>query len=486
MKLWESSSSSDQKISFSCFWWIPALAPLIIIVYCFATGTWSWGLMDDLNMISRPGGVWQRFSQMHSELLTSGRFFPAFSLHCALFYKIFANNPPGFFIFRFIETILALSLWGILAYRVTGKRSAVPILFAVTLSFYKFYDAFFFLSTQEILGILFSGAAFLCLIQALDGEFKGTGNVDWLRFSFGGLFFLLAFTSKEPFVSLGAAFGVSLIGVWLKQRKAKKLLILGLAFFFFSAAYLLILKIFVAKGYSAGYSLMQWDKIGFNVKTWGGNVLRGHAPWIALAVLLSLVPVKNKPEGRLYPWALVFSALAYIFFLLIILPWSGWGHYITPLGVFFAFGITIFTVQKLEVLPPWILSAVLLSALGLNIGVGGSAIYYHASYQNDTGNLAQWLSENLLFEHEVLNQGSVVRCNAQEPCEQIPKLVQYQYNKSYPPFTFTPQVKEILRDPKTKYYVWGTQWGDQDLRRLGQMWTPMFVSKHWVVFRRMY
>lgn len=102
-----------------------------------------------------------------------------------------------------------------------------------------------------------------------------------------------------------------------------------------------------------------------------------------------------------------------------------------------------------------------------------------------THNLKQWMSQNVLFKYETLMLGSTVRCNAFEASYAIPQLVNRSKGTSFNDFVFTSSVREIIQDPRTKYFVWGTQWGDQDLRILEGMWSPAFLSDHWIVFRHM-
>ena len=175
---------------------------------------------------------------------------------------------------------------------------------------------------------------------------------------------------------------------------------------------------------------------------------------------------------------------AYAGYAVFLLPWSTWGHYAYPLGVFFAFSMAVVLADRIERLParPFI-ALVAISVLFAMI-VGASALKFQATYQYDTANLIKWLATNSLFEHE-LSLGAVVRGNAQEPCTAVVRRTNVVYGKKYEDFIFTPSVRDILSDVKTRYYLWGPYWGNQDLSRLGQMWTPMFVSEHWVLFRRM-
>lgn len=485
MKFWKDNVAALSTLSVIHLWWIPAVVPLIMVFSSFVTGTWSWGLMDDLGMVQNPGNVWERFVALLTALLADGRFYPTSVLHFALFYKIFQSNPHAFFFFRFFEVIVALSIWGYLANEVTHKKSAAPLFFAITLAFYRFYDAFFFLSTTEILGILFSGAGVLCFVKALKPSWDKAQEIKWSFLILGSSLLLFAFMSKEPFVSVGAALGLSLIAIWLKDRRIKQMARIGIVLLFVSIVYALWLKVFVVRGYSASYSL-GWAKISGNIVDWFRYIVVEHLPWIALVILSMFWGAKDEKRHTQLIWGRSFGILAYILYLLLILPWSAGGHYVTPLAVFFGFTVTVWLVNKLEKMRTAIVVVLILLSLGFNVFVGGRAIHFHATYQQDTASLVKWLAQNALFQHEVMVEQVGVRCNANEPCSTIPAMTNNVYGTSYSNFKFTPKVGDILKDENTKYYIWSPGWGDQDLRRLKNMWTTMFVSEHWYVFRRMF
>ena len=231
--------------------------------------------------------------------------------------------------------------------------------------------------------------------------------------------------------------------------------------------------------------MTDWGKIGSNVILWLRHDLLTHAPWlIAVAVILALAgrTVLKEPTRR---WAIVLGALFYVTYVLILLPWSTTGHYSTPLGVFFAFLVAVLISDCMEQIQTWIFFLIVVVALFLNLLVGGNALKAASSYQEDSANFMKWLATNAQVEYETAN-GAVVRTNAYEPGVALTVLTKMYYGKSYGNFVFTPQVREILEDVKTRYYLYGTTWGDQDLSRLGKMWYPVFTSKNWVMFRRLY
>jgi hypothetical protein len=451
----------------------------------FVLGAWSWGLMDDHGMVNISGGVWDRFTQLTKGLWGTGRFPFTTMLHHAVFYKIFADSPRLFFVFRWVEVVLAVGLWGVLAARVTRKYLAAALVFTITLGFTKFYDAFFFLSSQEIHGILFSGAAACLFLEAIKSRLEGHDKTRWRYAACGLACLALAFGSKEPFVAAGMAMGVSVAGLWIFDRRLKGLLAPGLGLFFFSLGYALFLKLVLMKGYSAKYGLTDWPKIWENVQVWFQHGFSQHVPWLVIAGIILFSGKRDEPADIKLFWGRLLGVFLYFGYLFTILPWSGGGHYVTPLGVFFAFLVAVFTAGRLASLSPLFSGGLIAASLGITLLLGGSAISFHSDYQYDTANLARWMAENVGFEREI-GMGAVSGGNAMEPCQTIVQYVEFAHGKQYRPFVYTPQVKEILRNPRMKYYLWKTDGGDQDLRRLGDMWSPVFVSRSWVLFRRMY
>ena len=447
-------------------------------------GGWSWGLMDDYSLRVLSGGLWERIGHSLGSMVSFGVFRPVAAVHYAILYKVFENNPQGFYIFRWVECVASIGVWAYLSQRVTRSRFAVPLFLFVVLSFYKFYDAFFFLSIQEILGVLFFGIALLGSLNALEAKLEHGGPVHWGWCVTAGISLVLAFGSKDLFCVTGIALGLGLLIVAFMARK-KGLFGFGATVLAAGAAYALMLKLFIVKGYSSSYEKIDLVAIGQNVQLWVQKDLLSHAPWIVLSVaLLLFVPRKNSWTVSRH-WCFLTGALAYAGYLILLLPWSTWGHYAGPLGVFFAFTLTVLIADKLEDLnvPASLLIGV--AAFVFALTVGGMALKFQSGYQADTANLMKWLSVNDVFAHDI-ESGAVVRGNAWEPCSAIVTGVSLAYGKKFPEFVFTANVGDVLKDIRTRYYLWNPFWGDQDLSRLGHMWTPMYVSEHWILFRRMY
>lgn len=466
-------------------WYGVVLASLVSVLAAFVIGSWSWGLMDDPGFVIWGGNIWERSVTMFKAILSGGMCRPVYAFHSGIFYKLFEHQPGIFYIFRWFEVSVALGIWGFFAFLVTRRTVALPLLICVALSFNKFYDAFFYLSTPDILGVLFSGCAGIFLFRAFGPAISRQGQVQWLHVLWGVMWLCLAVGSKEPFVIIGVAWGLSLIisGLW-KPRK-NSLWLSGLLFLVLSLFYGFFVKFFVSKGYTADYVFSDFGKIGTNMMLWARVDLVAHGPWIAGALILMLVKRPWELAVHIRRWAVSLGIGIYVGYALVLLPWSTTGHYSTPLGVFFAFMVTILIAERMEKIGGILLLSITAVALVVNIFVGGSALQAALTYQQDTASLLKWLSSNVQFEYE-LASGAVVRVNADEPGNTLPKLAKMLYDKSYAPFIFTPAVRDILADPQTRYYLYGPNWGDQDLSRLGRIWYPVFVSKNWIMFRRLY
>ena len=475
----------DVSVSLVDVYWVAAAVPLVTLLVAFLLGGWSWGLMDDVGFAAMQGSIWTRFVDLFQGQLGSGRFFPTAGFHWAVFYKIFASSPGAFFVFRFFEVVCALGVWAFLAYRVTGRRSAAPLFFAIVLSFSEVYHAFFYLSPPEIIGILFAGLAANAFFQTIRTAVAEKGAVKKTSVLLGMIFLVLAFGAKEPFIAMGLALGAGYMAFGRSIGK-NSFFYGGIALAAFALLWGVALKLFIMKGYSSDYGLTDIPKLLANLAMWGRTDFLYHLPWLVLAgILIAMSPPKGK-QDPVRTWGLWLGGALYVFYLLLLLPWSVWGHYAVPVGFFFGFFMTVLIAERLETLPWPAWSLVVTGSLIFCAVVGGMALRFHSTYQRDTAQLVEWMAQDALFEHEV-EGGAVVRCNASEPCETVPAKARILYGKNYKPFVFTAVVRDILSDPQTRYYLWGRTWGDQDLRRLGHdLWSPMFVSESWVMFRRMY
>jgi hypothetical protein len=475
----------EPAFKLTSLWWIPAVVPFLLIITALCMGGWHWGLMDDTNMVGKPGSILERTSLIFRDLLASGRFVPTASLHWGLFYKVFANSPLAFFIFRWVEIMATLGLWGLFAAHVTGKKWSAALFITIALGFYKLYDCFFYLSIPEPVGLLFAAPASIFFLNAVRPALDTGKAINWKYLILGIIFLLIAIGAKETFIVAGIALGIAALVASVKKNAGAPLIPVGGILLLLSAAYIITIKIFIIHGYSSDYSFTDAGKLLDNARLWLNADLPYHAPWIIAATILLLIPGKRAPERASTSFGLMLSIIYYLGYTAILLPWSTGGHYSVPLGVFFALTATLLITPQLEKIKPVFHIFLLIAALIFNIAVSSAALQWHHAYQTDTKNLAAWINQNIIFQHEILN-GANVRINATEPGGTIPALVKSLYGTEIKPFTFTASVREILDDASTRYYLWGTSWGNQDLRRLGNMWTPVFMSDNWIMFRRMY
>lgn len=458
---------------------------LSYVAMSFVNQYWSWGLMDDVKFLTLPGTIEQRAGDLFKSMIGHGRFQPFYNLYAASFYKFFEHSPKLFYLVHALIVALTLAAWGYLSFLFTARWIAFPLFLCVSLSFYKFYDAFFYLSDQEILGLLLAGIASIFMFRAFAAVIGQGKSISWFN-GCAALFFLIgSFCAKETFLVIGMAWGLSLIISGLKNGKSRQLISWGIALLAGSLLYGFALKHFVVTEYSSAYSFSDFAKIWWNITNWFQVDLVGHAPWLAVGFLLMVFRAFTWVKTPLRVWGLIVAGLFYAGYVVVLLPWQTLGHYTIPLAVLFAFFFAVLMADAFEQLNTVVAYICGAAILVLNLYVCSSAFTFMSTYQQDTDSLIKWAANNAQFQYE-LNTGANVRANACEPAERIPELVKYYYQKNMSAFIFTTGVRDIMADPKTVYFLYGTTWGDQDLSRLPNLWYPVFVSKSWVMFRRLY
>lgn len=467
--------SRSVKISLHVLWWVVAASIFLWLLVAFRLGVWSWGLMDDLGYLSRQGSMIQRVTDFLDMFQSQGRILWTAAVHHAVCYKVFAASPKNFFVFRLVELALALGIWGWIASRITGTKIAAPLLMVIALGYRNLYDGVYYLSPVEVPGLIVSGCAVACFLKAVEG-----GRQYRLFLILGLVSLLMAFLTKEPYIGLGVAVGLALL---LSRQGNRAVVWTGIGIIFFSILYAILLKLFVAKGYTSDYVLSS-SRVWGNLNVWFQTLVVYHWPWLGAGLTVWLFGNKRGllPLEQFGVWL---GVLSYGGFLLLLLPWAVSGYYSATLGLFFALVLAVFIAPRLSSVPKAIWWAVFVVGIVSSYIGASQALAYHSTYQRDTQALIRWMSENSFFNYELSN-GAVVRGNATEPCGTIFQHLRTFYGKDYPPAIFTPSVRAILEDPKTRYYIYGTRWGDQDLRRLKGMWSPMFLSENWILFRRMY
>ena len=133
----------EKYANLNLLWIFPIIVPLGTILLSFYLQEWYWGLMDDAGILGAGHNFSGRLSYFDAMLGGSGLFRPTFGLHSVIFYTLFEHTPVLMHVLKWVEAILALLLWGVAAWRISGVAVTLPIFCSVALSFHYFYDTFF-------------------------------------------------------------------------------------------------------------------------------------------------------------------------------------------------------------------------------------------------------------------------------------------------------------------------------------------------------
>ncbi len=460
-------------------WIFPVLLPLLTIILSFALEKWNWGLMDDSNILTLGNNVASRAWLWFQGLRSYGQFKPFTALHAGIFYTLFEKNPVGFYIFRVFEISAVLFLWGLFAYRITRNILSLVLVAVITLSFHYFYDAFFYLSSSEIIALFFLGIA----VNLFARNFERI-TLSWML----GLFFLLAaFASKETFVSSGVAIGLSYFYLaWANRRKDVfgKVLSMALILTLVSLIYGTCLFTLVKSGYTGGYS---WDipKFTQNFNVWLKKDFFNHAPWVFAAIVLLVFRVFIKKEkvfaDARQKWGLFLGFLFYAGFFLILLPWNTSSYYAVPLGIFFAFFFAVLLSDILSGFNLKLQLCAVIFALVFNQMVCLYALNREWTYKYDTNNLMEWLigfsapSEN--------GWNNCVQTNAMEPAETIPQLLNRQRGTALNKFHWLTDINQLKYNKGCDLYLHSPRFSGSGLHGL-EDWEIVFFSKNWIMYKR--
>ncbi|GEM_PF-1235240 len=477
-------------------WAIVAAAPLVTLFFSFILGPWSWGLMDDYTILVSGGGIAQRFSSYLSGLGQWGVFRPTFVVHSAVFYSIFANSPKLFYIFRLLEIGVVLMIWGACAYGITRKKQSLVLVPAVALSFHYFYDGFFYLSSQEMIGLLFLGVAVRLFLDhvgpVLDMDVQQKfGSLDWWKWSAGLFMLLCAFGAKETFLSCGMAIGAAYLYLaWMRRKSscARDVFLYALALMAVTVLWAWLVFIFIKSNYTSGYNVTDVTKLGSNLQGWLKKDLLNHSPWLIAAVFVFLMMGRNGNLSKAVrgfslrlKWGIALGTLLYGGFLLILLPWNTLSYYAAPLGLFWAFVIAMSICEGISLISPSLRISLVVCALFLNQFICQYALARESTYQYDTSNLMVWLKTN---EASFGDKTGLVATNAMEPAAAIPGLLNRMQGTHLRPFTWTTDPDRPLEDGRQgDYYLYSPRFYGIDLGQLEQ-WRIVFFSKNWVMYKR--
>jgi hypothetical protein len=321
---------------------MPAIVPLVSILVSFYVQDWYWGLMDDVQVLESGTNISERFVNYLAVLIGFGHFNPTSAMRSAVIYTWFEHAPVLVHVAKWVEACLMLLAWGIAATRVSGKISALPIFISIALSFHYLYDTFFFLSTHEVIGLLFLGVALNWFLASVETVNRGTLYA-FLALSICCL--LIGLGAKEPMVSSGTALGISFLflGVANKSIRSRALFVSAIVLLL-SVGYAFSLKIWVQSKYTSSYSFSNIPRMLSLFSSWIGKDLLNHSPWIIIALLLVLPTSNQYLRTQARPvftqkqlWGILTGLLLYSGYLLILLPWNTISYYAGPLGVFFRF-----------------------------------------------------------------------------------------------------------------------------------------------------
>lgn len=495
---WETGAARAERDAFGLVWLFAVIAPLLTILFNYIFQKWWWGLMDDLAILNSGAGIIDRFRSYYVGLCAWGVFRPLYVLHSSVAYTLFERVPRLFYIFRLFEICVVLYIWGICACRVTKQKVAVILVPAVTLSFHYFYDAFFYLSSQEIIGLFFVGLSLFFYLRGLENVLAADpadSETKWHAFKwkswFVGLFFLLcAFGAKETFISCGVALGLSYFFLAWSCRKTqygKSLFMAGLSLVVISVLFALSLTLFIKSGYTAGYSLSDMTKLSSNLTVWFKKDFMNHGPWVVAAGLIFYMANKKRGMAKALwdlplrvRWAFFLGVLFYLGFLSILLPWNTVSYYATPLGLFFAFIVAVIISDGLPRLSGRWQIFFVVCALGINQLVCQYALTRESTYQYDTHNIMEWLksSDAILGNRDV-----IVASNAMEPAASIPGLMRQAQNVDVQRFHWLVEPEGLVDGKQCDFYLYGPRFHHVRLQN-PKDWKVVFLSKNWVMFER--
>ena len=475
----------EKYANLNLLWIFPIIVPLGTILLSFYLQEWYWGLMDDATILGVGRNFAERFVNYLTPLVEGGRLQFTFALRSALFYTWFENYPVVIHLLKLVEACLMLLVWGLAVGKVSGKQYAPLIFGAVALSFNYFYDTFFFLSTYEVMGLLFWGLALNCYLTAMKTELQ----ISYVFWSIAGLLFtILAITTKEPMAAVGVALGLSFVVLNLANILiSRRVLLIGAPLFLGSLGYLVFLKFFIqpSGGHVSSYSLTNVSRILGNLTVWVNKDLFNHSPWLITVLVIGFAFWGNMLKRRHLPaftawqvWGMLMGVLLYSAYTLVILPWNTAAYYAGPLGVFFAIPVAIFLAQLLPHTSVTLQILVPIASLLFNMLVSQWALTRESLYHYDTQNLLTWIRGNPEFQ--LAADGGLVYCNAMEGGGAIPAHLGRDFGVLIPGFTYSGLDQNSFRAGQIMVYT-PRLGSDTDTFSL-DLWETQFYSKFWQVY----
>ena len=473
----------EKYANLNLLWIFPIIVPLGTILLSFYLQEWYWGLMDDAGSLGSGNNFTERLSYFDRMVSGSGLFRPTYGLHSVVFYTLFENSPVLMHVLKWIEAMLTLLLWGLAVQRILGTANTLPVFCCIALSFHYFYDSYFFISTHDVLGLLFMGGAINMYLAALDSP-KPVNS--FLQSLLGVSLMLIGFGAKEPLVTCGVAFGLSFLALaQMESRVRARALYLGGSLLAISVLYGLTIKLVVQGGYTSSYSFTNYSRMLGNLRGWVNKNLYNHSPWLVIVFVLGLAAAKTPATIKLFfqfglrqRWGMLLGFLLYGGYLLFLLPWNTTSYYAGPLGVFFAIPIAIFVAQilpqtsiALQVFTP-------VAALLFNMLLSQWALTRESLYHYDTQNLMAWIQGNPAFQ--VAARSDLVYCNAWEGGGAIPAHLGQDFGVSMPGFKYQGLDQNLIRSGEIMVYT--PRFGSSTDIFAPDLWDTMFYSKFWQVY----
>ena len=464
---------------------MPAAVPLLLILFSFLKSGWGWTLVNDYQFLTLGTNFGERLHGLYFLFMDYGQLKWTQLLRYAFAYTAFANAPKYFFIYQWIEIVTMFGVWGMLAYRLTGKKIALFLMPTVVLSSRCFYDAFFFPSLGDNIAMLIFGLGLLALVHAVSlvkGNWKVSKRQLWL---WALVFFFLALGAMEFTLAGIMAAGFALCWLYKVRRdQNRQILVAGIALVVAGFLYGLFLKTFIAHGSTSIYRITDIHKIFFNLSSWAKYVFKLQALWL-LAGGVVLFKAWSKDYWSRYSLAerfgIVIGIFMYALWLAVLLPWSAYGYHAVPLVIVFGFLMAVILASPLEELDERWLGAIAMLMLVFNLMIAQQQVYNATLYNSEIQRTLYFIEGNSSLQ-QAAREGKVF-CDQFEPSASLPYWANRQIGLDLKQFVFE-EDPLIAAQKGAQYYVFMT-WGNTlGIYLTSPGWEPLFVGEFIKVYQR--